>query len=465
MDYSYLQTMDTVFKSYFALDPSTGLPFSTGFGLVADGIGGILWQSPVSALSTFGGATGQPQLANLPSYMTSTTTAITGTSTFIGSTVMSTLNTLASNYAGFAPQVSAVQLASTVTTLGSVGYVSTSGLTYYSTTISTLISQVSTLQTQVSSLLQFSTSYASSLSTTFSTYTGGILVPALANIGTPPNGNPGNAFISSFSLISTIANLSSLGYVTGTQLQSTVNTLGTVGYVSTPTLMSTFYALSTLVKNTITIENPANNVIVNNSQVTFTSPTTIAYLSTLYLSSIPYTGGQGVKGELLPDGNSIGFSSLVLNFTPFAPFITRTSRIVLEYTPTFVFTRLSDNCTGFPQLNISTFLQNGPNYITNLLPSVLQNTPFAPTNYKTTFTGTTTVTVDTSNIFQVPLKIMLSTGQIQANINTPLALHHQITKGYSVFPTNLNGLSGSNVLLRMDIRTPVFLTIFNPAYA
>lgn len=464
MDYAQLQTMDTIFKSYFALDPASGLPISTGFTLTADGLGGLVWQSPVAALSTFGGSNGQPQLQNLPSYMTSTTTSLVNISTYITSTIMSTVNVLANNYAGFSPQISVAQNNSTVAGLGTAGYVSTANLFWFSTTLSTLVSKVSTLEFQTSTLLNFSTNYASSLSTTLSTYTGGILVPALGNIGTPPNGNPGNAFISSFTLTSSINTLSSIGYVQNVQLQSTVNSLGTVGYISTQTLQSTFNALSTLVKNFVTIENPANNVVVYNSQVTFTEPTTINYLSTLYLSTIPYTGTVSTTGTLIGSSNIV-FSSLTINFAQFAPYIASNSRIFIDYYPTFLFSRLSENCIDIPMLTLSTFLLNGPSIVANVVPGTTHSAPFIPTNYKIIQTTNNNRTFDSYNIYNTPMRIQLSTGQILANSNVNLTFEHLIIGGYSIFGVNDNALATQNVIIRTSQTNSVFLTIFNPAYA
>lgn len=468
MDYTQLQAMDIIFKSYFALDSTSGLPISTGYSLVADGIGGIVWQSPVESLSTFGGSAGYSNLDNLPVYLSTKQAEAQALST----TTYSTLNWLVSSYGLYSTQVTSDQLRSTVETLGSIGYLSTSGLYSLSTSVSTntgniniLFNLVSTNTGTISSLYGgissfVSTSIAQSISTSLSTYTGAYLSPALANLGTPSNGNPGNAWISSFTLQSTIANLSSLGYVTNTQLTSTVNNLGSVGYISSTSLASgltsTFQAASTLVNSQVYLEN-ISQVRITNSQVNFGSNTvSISYLSTLYLSSIPYSGTLGRTGYSNAP-NDIVFSSLSIDMSKFTPYITSTSRIFIDYYPTFQFSRISDNATNIPILEISTLIQQG----TTLYTDTVHRSPFiACTPPRLQLCN---AAVEGSNVFSQPIRMQLSTGQILAAPTTPISFYHRVSGGISI-SLGMNSLHTSSLFIYAAPSNSVFLTIHNPPY-
>jgi hypothetical protein len=458
MDFSQFQMMDILFKSRFALDDKTGLPISTAFTLTADGLGGIQWISPLGSLSTYGALISTTTLNNLPAYLESTTTNVNTLSTSI-STINITINNILSSYSVFEPQVSGSQLVSTVTGLGNAGYISSAQFTPVSTAVSALGSNWGYTSTALSSLVAFSTTLQGQTASTFSTYTGITLVPALANLGTPANGVPGNAFVSTFTLIQYVSGASTFGYTTGTNLVSTVNGLGSAGYISTTQLTSTVNSLLSSVNSRITIENTLGNVIITNSQVNFSSSANIVYLSSLYLSSVNYLGTFASTGTVVNTAD-IRFSSLLFPLSSFAPYIISNSRMFIDYYPTFIFTRLSQNATSVPILQMTTTVVQGTSV------AAVGNTRHTATlvpNLTASLSGSNGVFIDCYNMYTTPMRIQLDTAAL-SNTSTNISLLHVITNGYSIAGINPNALQNSTVVIRTATSNAVFFTLHNPPY-
>jgi hypothetical protein len=497
MDFSQKNVMDILFQSYFAVNPTTGLPISSSHTLLSDGIGGIQWATPVAALSTYGASIGISTLNNLPAYMTSTTVTLVNLSTytvnsfntinnslielgvtppssnpgytFISSfTLNSTIDALGtvgyisstqlfSTVAGLgtAGYISSTQLFSTVAGLGTAGYISSTQLTYAIQTLGSL-GYVSTSQMNASLNSLGTVGYISSAS----------LFSTVAGLGTA-------GYISSASLFSTVAGLGTAGYISSASLFSTVAGLGTAGYISSATLASTltstFQACSSLVNVRFFTENLTGNVIVTGGSSAYFTGTTspnLIYLSSFVLSSIAYTGTSGNTGSLADiAGTSITFNTGSANmyfssflFTPslFTPCMNERSRVFLDVYPTYIFSRTSDNTTGIPFLTVSTMLQQGA----SLLPGVVHTAPFLPTNYTTALRNG--APIECCNVFQQPLRFQLSTGQLLATPGTPISLVHTIPGGFTR-NLGINGLHSSTVQMKTPLTNSIYLTVHTPA--
>lgn len=190
------RTYDTdsiVLRRIFAYDLSNS-PFSTGFILTSLTKGVATFLSPNVALSTIG-------LSNLPAQI---------------STLEAQLVSTAAAFYPSLPSSAEVFLPSTVTGLGTSGYISTS-----------------ILQSTIEGLGTYG--YLSS------SVFGDVLTSSIEGLGT-------YGYISSASLYSTVEGLGSVGYLSSTQLTSsldaalpsTVEGLGTYGYISSLSFYSTF---------------------------------------------------------------------------------------------------------------------------------------------------------------------------------------------------------------------------------
>lgn len=458
MDFSQFQMMDILFKSRFAVDDRTGLPISTAFTLSADGLGGIQWISPLGSLSTYGALVSTTTLNNLPAYLESTTKDVNTLSTSISTINVSIINIL-SSYSVFEPQISQSQLNSTVQGLGNAGYISSAQFTPVSTSVSQLQSNWLYTSTVLSSLITFSTSLRGQTESTFSTYTGITLVPALGNLGTPANGNPGNAFVSTFTLLQVVSGASTFGYVTNTQVTSTVTGLATAGYVSSTQLTSTVNSLLSSVNSRVTIENTLGNVFITNSQVNFSTPATVVYFSTLYLSSVNYLGTFASTGTVVNTAD-IRFSSLLFPLSSFREYITSNSRMFIDYYPTFIFTRLSQNATSVPILQMTTTVIQGTSVAA--VGSTRHTATVIP-NLTTSPSGSNGAEMECYNLYTTPMRLQLDTAAL-SNTSTNISLLHVITNGYSIAGINPNAFQNSTVIIRTGTSNSVFFTVHNPPY-
>ena len=109
----------TVFRSLFALDPNTNIPISTNLLMTSDGIGGIQWESLAWYTSTV-------SISNIKILDVNTANAIP-----VHNLTIQNGNLLVDGAGAIGSGISIIQLASSITGLGSAGYVSTASL--YST--------------------------------------------------------------------------------------------------------------------------------------------------------------------------------------------------------------------------------------------------------------------------------------------------------------------------------------------
>ena len=178
----------TVFRSLFALDPNTNIPISTNLLMTSDGIGGIQWESLAWYTSTV-------SISNIKILDVNTANAIP-----VHNLTIQNGNLLVDGAGAIGSGISIIQLASSITGLGSAGYVSTASL--YST---------------------------------------------VAGLGTA-------GYVSSATLTKTVEALGTTGYVSTTSLYSTVAGLGTAGYVST----AQFNSFSNFIYNPVSYISSGN---------------------------------------------------------------------------------------------------------------------------------------------------------------------------------------------------------------
>ena len=109
----------TIFRSLFALDSNTNIPISTNLLMTSDGIGGIQWESLAWYTSTV-------SISNIKILDVNTANAIP-----VHNLTIQNGNLLVDGVGAVGSGISIIQLASSITGLGSAGYVSTTSL--YST--------------------------------------------------------------------------------------------------------------------------------------------------------------------------------------------------------------------------------------------------------------------------------------------------------------------------------------------
>ena len=227
----------TVFRSLFALDPNTNIPISTNLLMTSDGIGGIQWESLAWYTSTV-------SISNIKILDVNTANAIP-----VHNLTIQNGNLLVDGAGAIGSGISIIQLASSITGLGSAGYVSTASL--YST---------------------------------------------VAGLGTA-------GYVSSATLTKTVEALGTTGYVSTTSLYSTVAGLGTAGYMST----AQFNSFSNFIYNPVSYISSGNLFSTSisllgyidgfvNSQgsaiSSFTVTGTVNFFSTLSIGTFVYVNGN-----------------------------------------------------------------------------------------------------------------------------------------------------------------------------
>lgn len=256
MSASFRKTYDTdsiVLRRIFAYDISNNAPFSTGYVLTSLTRGNASFVSPLVSLSTIGYTKIPGQISTLSGELFSTAQA------------MSRLYPSSAQY--FLP--------STVTGLGTSGYVSTSFFNY--AVISTTIG-LGTL------------GYVSSAVLT------GPITSTIEGLGT-------FGYISSTQLISTVDGLGSVFYISSSQLASTVEGLATSSYISSSQLLSTVEGLgsSQYISSSqllSTVEGLGTSFYISTSQLT---STVVGLGSSQYISTSQLTStvqGLGSAGFL-----------------------------------------------------------------------------------------------------------------------------------------------------------------------
>jgi hypothetical protein len=246
----------TIFRSLFALDPNTNIPISTNLLMTSDGIGGIQWESLAWYTSTV-------SISNIKILDVNTANAIP-----VHNLTIQNGNLLVDGAGAIGSGISILQLASSITGLGSAGYVSTTSL--YST---------------------------------------------VAGLGTA-------GYVSSATLTKTVAALGTTGYVSTVSLYSTVIGLGTAGYVST----AQFNSFSNFIYNPVSYISSGNLFSTSisllgyidgfvNSQgsaiSSFTVTGTVNFFSTLSIGTFVY-----VNGNISTLSTSVGDAIVNLGTTP-----------------------------------------------------------------------------------------------------------------------------------------------------
>lgn len=252
MSASFRKTYDTdsiVLRRIFAYDISNNAPFSTGYVLTSLTKGNASFVSPLVSLSTIGYTKIPDQISTLSGELFSTAQAMSrlypsSAQYFLPSTV-SGLGT-----SGYVSTLSLdYSLISTSEGLGTLGYVSSAVLTGpITSTIEGLgtFGYVSSTQLRstvegLGSVLYISSSQLQStvegLATSFY-ISSAQLTSTVAGLGS-------SQYISSSQLFSTVEGLASASYLSTSQLTSTVEGLGSSRYISTSQLTSTVQGLGT----------------------------------------------------------------------------------------------------------------------------------------------------------------------------------------------------------------------------
>ena len=246
----------TIFRSLFALDSNTNIPISTNLLMTSDGIGGIQWESLAWYTSTV-------SISNIKILDVNTANAIP-----VHNLTIQNGNLLVDGVGAVGSGISIIQLASSITGLGSAGYVSTASL--YST---------------------------------------------VAGLGTA-------GYVSSATLTKTVEALGTTGYVSTTSLYSTVAGLGTAGYMST----AQFNSFSNFIYNPVSYISSGNLFSTSisllgyidgfvNSQgsaiSSFTVTGTVNFFSTLSIGTFVY-----VNGNISTLSTSVGDAIVNLGTTP-----------------------------------------------------------------------------------------------------------------------------------------------------
>ena len=428
-----------ILRKIYAFDSNTGLPISTNNVLLTDGQGGTNWISLNSALTVACGSS----IGNLPSTLSTISTQIWTLQADISS--LSSAVTL--NYGG---QVTATQLTSSITGLGSSGYTSTATLNNALT--STATSLTSNLTSSVIGL--GSSGYVSSSqlqSTVNGLGTWYISTSFLDTIPSTIDGLGNVGYISSTQLQSSINSLSELGYISSSQLTSTVNNLGSVGYVSSASLVSTTNALSSLIRNMV-FGTTGQVFVYPNATATFLNASNVVYLSSFLYSSLTLQGNYNttLTANVLNNSNLL-FTTASFDLNPYKPYITSNSRISIELYPTLVFASLGIGATQPGLLPLSTMLMY--NHTSSF---VGQNTSYllAQNQANAYFTGTITA----SNIFTTPMRFEVSPNTV--GFSTLYSIVHYMPGGRAFTPYE-NALSNENVLPLYTSTASAFISVQN----
>jgi hypothetical protein len=467
-----------ILRTLFALDPNTNLPISTNFIVTTDGVGGLVWMDPFENLSTAGAGIGylpstiydlQTNLSTLSSTVStinySYQAGLSTLSTVLGLSYISTgiyVDQLTSSLTGLgsAGYISSSQLVSTVNNLGSVGYISTSSLV---STVNWLLDPLRYISsgnlisttagflpntTLISSITGLgSAGYVSS--TQLVSTVQGLSTLSFSTIQSTVQGLGSAGYVSTSQLLSSFTGLASLGYVSSTQLVSTTQwILSTNQYVSTGALVSTTAGLSTLMNSAVFIDN-AGNITINGGTIIFSSVANVVYLSSFVFSSITYEGTNGLITAATYNGTpprSMIFSTANLRLDNFSSYITTRSRLYIDFYPTFIFSGIYQGASGYLATPISTFLQYGTgNYLT-----AHQSASWVyGTNTSNAF----------GNLYQQPIKLQIPGSVIANNYANPYILCHNMVSSLTFDTTN--GFKTSNIDIRVGSTNSVFLTIQN----
>jgi hypothetical protein len=248
-------TQSIALRRIFAYDISNNMPFSTGYILTSLTKGTASFVSPNVTLSTIG-------FPNLPATISTLSGELFSTAQFISLVYTSTIISY---------------LPSTVTGLGTAGYVSTSF--YDAKTIST-IDGLGTLGYLSSAVVQGPINSTVIGLGTVGYISSSQLLSSLTGLGSL-------GYVSSSQLTSSLLDLTVLGYISSSQLTSSIIGLGTLGYLSSSQLFSSISSLGSLgyvstSQLTSTVAGLASSRYISTSQLTSTivGLGSIGYLST-----------------------------------------------------------------------------------------------------------------------------------------------------------------------------------------
>jgi hypothetical protein len=480
-------TESIILRTLFALDPDTNMPISTNYVVTTDGVGGLVWLSPFTNLSTAGVGIGylpstidgfRTNISSMSSLLSSVVIGLSSLSTSLGLAYISSgiyvpqLNSTIEGL-GSARYISSSQLNSTIQGLASASYVSTSQLTsttswfldpsrYVSTgALISTTSGITTLPSVLSSLTGLgsigyistsglvssiqglgSSGYVSTLSLLSSVQGLSSMVYSTFYSTLVPQ------FITPFQLTSTATGLGSLSYVSTSQLISTTGWLTDYSrYISTGNLLSTSAAISTSLKTTFYIDNAGSLNIFGGTTIV-SSAASVVFLSTFTLSSITYQGYNGtVTPVRYPDatqGTNMLFSTAKIPFANFSSLILNNSRVNLQISPTFLFPRLNTGATGYLLINMSTMLAYGTGYLSPLASSWV-------------YAGTQASGF--GNLYQQPIQLQIPGSLLTNKYSADYYLVHNLPN--SVTSNLTDGFVNGNIEVRYGSTNSVFLSIQN----
>ena len=470
-----------ILRTLFALNPDTNLPISTNFIVTTDGIGGLVWMDPFQNLSTAGPGVGYlpSTLFNLTSNLSSLS-SLTSTINIQYKAGLSSLSTVLGQ-AYISSGIYLNDLTSTVTGLGTAGYISSASLTssfisttgwfldpsrYVSTgnlvsTTAAFLPNVNVLSTvtglasagYISSSQLFSTvgglgSIGYISSSQFLSALSGLSTTTWSTLRSTVEGLGSSGYVSSSQLFSSVASLGTVGYISTASLLSTVSSIFSPNtYVSTGALVSTAAGLSTNFGAAIFIDN-AGNITINGGTISFSSVASVVYLSSFVFSSVTYAGNTGVTTGFTYDGSpprSMLFSSATINMSLFSNYITTNSRVYLDYYPTFVFSGIYQGATAYLMRGMSSFLQYGNQYLTqNQIGSWVYG------NNTSNAYG---------NLYQQPMRLQVPGSVFVNNYANPYVFTHNLVSSLTFDTTT--GFKNCNVDIQVGSTNSLFLSIQN----
>jgi len=245
------------------------------------------------------------------------------------------------------------------------------------------------------------------------------------------------------------ANAGSYGVVYGVSLPSTtsglINSLGSLNYVSTATLLSTSQGIQAAKQNIYIDRSGGTNIY--NSQVYISSVGAITFLSSFVESSIVYKGQNGPITGSVANNSNLTFSTANLQFDVFSSLITSSSRITIEFHPTFQFDTLTSGSIVSGLYPMTTYIQYGNTYL-----STFSETRVAGTASQNGY----------SNFFQRPIKMSIPASQVLGAYANPYVLTHSMPGSIS-YQTNIGFRSPSMTVFYASTNS-YFLTIQNLSF-
>jgi hypothetical protein len=215
--------------------------------------------------------------------------------------------------------------------------------------------------------------------------------------------------------------------------------------VSTATLQSTSQGILAAKQNIYIDRSGATNIY--NSQVFISSVGAITFLSSFVESSIVYKGQNGPITGSVTNNSNLTFSTANLQLDAFSSVIVPSSRITIQFSPTFQFDTLTTGSIVSVLLPMTTYIQYGNTFIS--------------TSSETRVAGTT-ATNGYSNFFQQPIKMSIPGSQIIGAYENPYVLSHSMPGAIS-YQTNIGFRSPSLTAFYASTNS-YFLTIQNLSF-